>query len=364
MKIIKLRLKERSYNIVVGDNILGSLGGYLKRLNIGKDACVITTPVINAIWGPKLSSSLRRAGFRVRFEEVADTEKSKSAKTCLALLDRVALCGRAGGLFIIAFGGGVVGDLSGFVAAIYKRGVPYVQVPTTLVAQVDSSIGGKVALDLKTGKNLVGAFYQPRLVFSETRFLQTLPDKQLRNGLSEIIKYGVINDSALFEFLEKNSDKMLRLEKSALGHIIERSSRIKAAIVERDEFDRLGIRALLNYGHTIGHAIEAAGGYSSDYSHGMAISAGMVAANFIAKELGLISDHECRRIEGLLRAARLPVVVKNISPRKIYDAHLYDKKFIHGKNRFVLPVAIGKARAVSAVPEVLVKKAIDLISGR
>lgn len=361
MKSIRVCLNKRSYDIIVGTNILSSFGRYLKKLEFGKDAVIVTNPTITKTWGKRLSNLLNRDGFNVKFQEVPDTEKSKSIKTCLELLNGIAGHSKLKRVFIIAFGGGVIGDLAGFIASIYKRGISYVQLPTTLVAQADSAIGGKVAIDLKVGKNLAGAFYQPRLVFSEIDFLSTLPQKQLIEGLSEVIKYGVIKDRELFEFIEENLGKILRLDRKSLEFIVCRCSQIKARIVEQDEFDKLGIRAALNYGHTIGHAIEAASGYSKLYSHGKAIGLGMVAANFISRELGLISDNTCGRIENLLKRAGLPTRLKDIKPSNIYKAHLYDKKFIHGKNRFVLPLRIGGVKIIEGIPENIIKRAISLI---
>ncbi|NQU73700.1 MAG: 3-dehydroquinate synthase [Candidatus Omnitrophica bacterium] len=361
MKVMKVRLKEKSYNIVVGNNIVRFFVDYLRKVNIGRHAIIVTTPVINRLWGKKLLGLLQRGGFNVRVEEVADTEKSKSTSTCLALLNRIANYGKSKKVFIIAFGGGVVGDLAGFAAAIYKRGVPYIQLPTTLISQVDSSIGGKVAIDLKVGKNLIGAFYQPRLVFSETTFLKTLPDKEIKNGFSEIIKYGIIKDKKFFKFLEDNVEKVLMLDKKVIQFVLERASQIKANVVQKDEFDKLSVRAILNYGHTIGHAIETASGYSKRYTHGMAISIGMIAANFISQRMGIISKSECSRIEDLLKRAGLPVRAKGIAPSKVYEAHLYDKKFTHGTNRFVLPVSIGRVKIVEGVSEALIKGAIQSV---
>ncbi|MCX5716602.1 MAG: 3-dehydroquinate synthase [Candidatus Omnitrophica bacterium] len=287
----------------------------------------------------------------------------KKVNLCIDLINRIAKYDKMKRVCVIAFGGGVVGDLAGFVAAVYKRGVPYVQLPTTLLAQADSAIGGKVAVDLKIGKNLVGAFYQPGLVISEIDFLSTLPGRQVRAGIAEIIKYGVIGDAGLFGFIEKNIQKLLRLDKKALEFVVERSSRIKASVVAKDERDTLGIRAVLNYGHTIGHAVETATGYSGTYSHGEAISIGMAAANHIAVESGLLSGPQNTRIIKLLSGAGLPVFAKRLSAAGIYAAHLRDKKFIHGKNRFVLPIKIGKVKVVEGIPEKTIRKAINLICG-
>ncbi len=362
MKLIKVDLKgTRSYNIIAGYRILNRLGGYLRKLAIGNYGVVITTPVIKRQWGGELSYALRRGAIDVVFKEVPDTEKSKSANTCLGLLNDIAVYGKAKKIFLMAFGGGVTGDLAGFIASVYKRGVPYVQIPTTLVAQVDSAIGGKTAIDLKVGKNLIGSFYQPRLVFSELRFLETLPSDQIKNGLAEVIKYGVISDSALFGFIENNIDSILRLDKKALGLIVRRSAEIKARVVEEDELDSLGKRIILNYGHTIGHAIETASGYSKLYTHGMAVSIGMIAANFISREMGFISASNSGRVENLLRLAGLPVRAKRVSPAKVYEAHLYDKKFLDNKNRLILAVKIGRVKVVEGVSDELIKKAINYV---
>lgn len=364
MKVIKVDLKERRYDVIVGENILRNFGKSLKRLDMGRDAIFITNPTINKYWGKRVGQILKAEGFKTNFIEVPDTEKSKSAGGAFRLLNQIAEYGKSRKLFITAFGGGVVGDLGGFVASVYKRGVPFVQLPTTLVAQVDSAIGGKVAIDLAVGKNLIGSFYQPRIVFSETEFLSTLSRKQIRNGLSESIKYGVIKDNALFEFIDRNVKRALMADLKTLEFIVCRASQIKAKIVERDEFDNKGSRAILNYGHTIGHAIEAAAGYSKRYAHGMAISAGMAAANFISNKMGLLTSAESQRIGMLLEKAGLPTKVKGVLAKEIYGAHLYDKKFIGRKNRFVLPVKIGEAKIFEDIPERFVREAIGLICGR
>ena len=365
MNILKVRLAhKRGYDIVVGSRILNALGARLARLEIGTDVLVVTNRTVKRRWGRRLHASLRGAGLRVRFEEVADTEKSKSIATCIKLLMAIADYGRLRRVFIVAFGGGVIGDLAGFVASIYKRGIPYVQVPTTLVGQVDSAIGGKVAVDLTVGKNLVGAFYQPRLVFSDVDLLTTLPRRQITEGLAEVIKYGVMKDERLFRFLERSIDEILGGDRGRLAVIVRRSSQIKADVVRRDEYDTKGARALLNYGHTIGHALEAAAGYSKRYTHGMAVSVGMVAANAIALEAGLMRPCAAARIERLLARAGLPTRARGLSATAIYAAHRYDKKFVGKKNRFILATANGAARVVENIPEGVIKRAIRMICGR
>lgn len=355
VKKIRVRLKGRSYDIAVGANIVrDKSGAFLKRLNIGRDAVVITNSRLLKIYGMALKGSLASAGFTVRFELVPDSEAAKSNKVAAMLINRISSYDTHKDLFIVAFGGGVVGDLAGFVAAVYKRGIPYVQIPTTLLAQVDSAIGGKVAIDLSVAKNLVGAFYQPRLVLSDVSLLKTLSPRQVRNGLAEIIKYGVIKDRALFEFLEKNYRKVLRLERKTLEYVVMRSSRIKASLVSKDEFDKRSLRAVLNFGHTIGHAIETACGYSNRFYHGEAVACGMVIAARISAALGKMKASDADRVEALINAIGLPTRMKGLNVPDIYRSHLHDKKFIHGKNRFVLPTGIGSVKVVSGVPDPII----------
>ncbi len=361
MKQIHVGLKKRGYDIVIGSAMLGSLGRFLKKAGCDGTAMIITNPSIKKLWGKKMALALRNSGIEAIFLDIADTEKSKSIATSLKLLNKISSSSRSKKVFIIALGGGVVGDVGGFVASIYKRGIPYIQMPTTLLAQVDSAIGGKVAIDLKVGKNLAGAFYQPRLVFSDTAFLSTLPKRQIANGVSEVIKCAVIKDPSLFNFLERNLSRILRLDKSSMEYVILKTSAIKARLVEKDEYDKLGIRIALNYGHTIGHAIEAASGFSKRYTHGEAVSIGMAAANFIAVQRGLLSEYTSQRIHRLLEKTGLPTKTKGIDPQKIYDAHLHDKKFTGRKNRFVLISDIGKIRVVEEIPEKLIKKAIAVV---
>jgi len=209
MKKIRVNLKDRSYDILIGESLLKGCGPILNRLDIGKDAVIVTNKYLLGLYGTILARSLKRAGISVRFELVPDSERAKSNRTAIELINRIAGYDKGKRLFIIAFGGGVIGDLAGFVAAVYKRGVPYVQIPTTLLAQVDSSIGGKVAIDTPIAKNLIGAFYQPRLVLSDISLIKTLSKRQIRNGIAEILKYGVIKDRNLFEYLKKNHKKIL-----------------------------------------------------------------------------------------------------------------------------------------------------------
>jgi 3-dehydroquinate synthase len=347
---VRVYLGDRSYNILIGDGLLSKCGSIIKKLEIGTDAVVITNNTINRAYGNTLKNSLAKSGISVKFEVVPDSEKAKSPRTLLKVLDHIAAYDKNRAVFIVALGGGVVGDLAGFAAAVYKRGIPYVQIPTTLLAQVDSSIGGKVAIDLSAAKNLAGAFYQPKIVISDTNILMSLSSRQVRNGLAEIIKYGAIKDKALFAYLEKNYKKAASLDKKTLAYLIERSVKIKARLVKEDEFDRKGKRIVLNYGHTIGHAIEAASSYSNKYNHGEAIAIGMCVAADIASSLGLLKKDHAARIENLIEMCALPTKAKGLKFNKILEAYLYDKKFTQKRNRFVLPCAGGSVRVVEAIP--------------
>lgn len=358
MKVIKVNLGKRSYNIVIGTGIIGGLGRYIRSLNIGGAAYVITNAAIKKKYGRKLETTLRHYGFLVRFKVVPDTEKSKSLETACSVIKDIAAYDKKKQTFIIAFGGGVIGDLAGFIASIYKRGIAYIQVPTTLLAQVDSSIGGKTAVDLSVGKNLVGAFYQPRLVFADTAFLKTLEARQIKAGLAEVVKYGIISDVRLFEYLENNYKEIISLKVKPIEFIVERCASIKAGIISRDEREKKGVRTILNFGHTIGHAIEAASGFKG-YNHGEAVALGMLVASDISSELQLINDKTSQRIEELVKVLGLPVGINKISFTRIINAHYRDKKFIGSKNRFVLINGIGRATVAANIDIRVIRKCLD-----
>lgn len=364
MQTIRLNLKKRSYDIVVGRNILSRLGKYILKLNIGCDAYVITNASIKNRYASPLQRSLKQSGFSVRFKLVPDTEKSKSIEISSSVLKDLAHYDKAKRIFIVALGGGVIGDLAGFVASVYKRGVPYLQVPTTLLAQVDSAIGGKTAVDLVEGKNLVGAFYQPRLVLSDVKLLKTLDQRQMRSGLAEVIKYGIIKDKKLFYYLGARYKDILARRETCLEHIVKRCSFIKARIVSSDEREERGIRTILNFGHTIGHAIEAAADYKV-YNHGEAVAQGMLVATKISEALNFINPETAQKIENLVKKVGLPVKIEEVPLEDIIKAHYRDKKFTGLKNRFVLIKGIGKTKIVKNVPLSVIKEAIrKLTPGR
>ncbi len=363
MKKIRVRLGKKGYDIVVGYNIIPRIGGLVKRLRLGKDAIIITNPAIKrAGYARKIERALKSSRFSVHIITIPGKETSKSIREVIRLHERIADIDKGRGIFIVALGGGMTGDIAGFVASTYKRGIPYIQVPTTLLAQVDSAIGGKTAINLSSAKNLVGAFYQPKLVFSDIMFLKgRLPQRIFISGLGEIIKYGIIDDRRFFSFLEQNVYKILRRDKASLEHIIYTSSRIKARFVEKDEYDTKGIRAKLNFGHTIGHAIENASKYSNQlYYHGEAVAIGMIAACHIASSLGHLKKGELGRITGLVKRMGLPISIsKGLDKRKIMAAQRHDKKIIHGVNRFILPVKIGKVKIYEKIPRDIIRKSLS-----
>ncbi len=349
MKKIKVKLRENSYDILIGRNIIDKIHNSLKNLSLGNRPIIVTNPKINVLIGKRLKRILRLNYREAEDFIIADSERSKSLDTSIKLINFLVKQENLKNPFVIALGGGVVGDLAGFVASIYKRGIPCINIPTTLLSQVDSAIGGKVGVDLKDGKNLIGTFYQPRLVIIDSGLLNSLSLRHIKSGLAEVVKYGVISDQQLFEYLEENYREILKLDHLHLEKIIYSSVMIKSRIVERDEKEKKGLRTVLNLGHTIGHALEAATGYSSLYSHGEAISFGMVCAADISKKIGLCNKNTKARLEKLLINLGLPVEIKGADIRNIMTSIVLDKKFIHGKTRFVLPVRIGKVKVIEGV---------------
>ena len=358
MKQIVLPLKNRTYPICIGQGLLAKTGTLIQGLGIGKDAVIITNATIKKKFFPALSRSLKAKGFSTQCYTVPDSEKAKSIKYCLHLIDSISRYDKGRQVFFIALGGGVIGDLTGFIASVYKRGTAYVQIPTTLLAQIDSAIGGKTAIDLTVAKNLVGAFHQPKIVTIDTSLLSTLPPRQIKSGLAEVIKYAVIKDAALFSFLQRASGKIMKLDIKALTFIEERCIRIKAAIVSKDEREQKGIRTILNFGHTIGHAVESAAGYRT-YTHGEAIAIGMVCASQIAECLGILKKNDAKKIKALIELYQLPTAIRQLPLQKILNALARDKKFLDGKNRFVLPVGIGKVVVKKGIPKNIIRRVIE-----
>lgn len=359
MKRIAVNLGKRSYHILVGKGVINRLSKILMSDYCNPPVFVITNRKIKKLHGASLKKALEPVSTRILFYEVPNSEKSKSFPVYIKTIRRLARFAKKTKPVVIAFGGGVVGDLAGFVASAYRRGVPYVQVPTTLLAQVDSSVGGKVAIDIKEAKNIVGNFYQPKAVLCDLSFLKTLPKKELRNGLAEVVKYGVIKRRPFFSFLKKNMKKILQGNPKTLERIVFTCCTIKARVVEQDEYDTLGLRAILNFGHTIGHAIEAASGYSSRITHGEAVAAGMTKASLIAVKRKLMQKSDYEKIKELTEKLFPKSKIKKLPPASIMSALSYDKKFIRGTSCFILPVGIGSVRVVDDIPQALIRKVIE-----
>lgn len=358
MREVTINLGQRTYRIAIGSGILDQAGELLARLPVGKKVLLVTNPVVAGLYGERVAESLGRSGFKVYRAEIPDGEQYKTLQSAEMLYDRAFEAGLDRRCPVVALGGGVVGDLAGFVAATYMRGVPFVQIPTTLLAQVDSSVGGKVAVNHPRGKNIIGAFYQPVLVITDTDTLATLNGREVRSGLAEVIKYGVIRDSAFFTWLEENINRVLTLDPEALAHVVEVSCRVKAAVVEEDETEQ-GTRAILNFGHTVGHAVESLTNYTG-FNHGEAVAIGMAAASRLAVNLGLFKESEEKRVIDLLYNAGLPLHIPGkLDEQEMLEAMTRDKKAYDGEITFVLHKAIGEVVINKNVPESEIIKAIE-----
>lgn len=359
MRVVKVPLGERSYQIAVGKGLLRRLGQRCQEAGLGKRCAVISDQNVAPRYGQTALESLQAGGFEPVLIAVPAGEPSKSLRTVQHCYDRLAEHRLERNSFAVALGGGVVGDLAGFVAATYLRGIALVQVPTTLLAQVDSSVGGKAGVNLKAGKNLVGAFHQPRLVMCDLDTLATLPEREFRAGLAEVIKYGIIYDPALFQQLERGMEKLLRRDPKMLAAVVARCCEIKAEVVSQDETES-GLRAILNFGHTIGHAIEATSGYGK-YLHGEAIAIGQVSAARLSQERAGLAGKEVERIIRIFERAGLPTAVHLPAARlaQLFAAMRLDKKVSGGEIKFVLAERIGKVRWGERIPEGLIRKAIE-----
>jgi 3-dehydroquinate synthase len=359
MRKVNVSLGHRSYPIFIGTNLLSRVGVECARLKFAARCAVISDRNVAKLYGNTVLRSLQAAGFDPLLITVNPGEPAKSLATVQICYDQLAAHRLERESFIVALGGGVVGDLAGFVAATFLRGIGFVQVPTTLLAQVDSSVGGKVGVNLKAGKNLVGAFYQPKLVLGDLETLHTLPGREFHAGLAEVIKYGIISDAKLFLQLERNLEKVLQHDPKLLSSIIARCCEIKAEVVSQDETES-GLRAILNFGHTIGHAIEAISGYGK-YLHGEAISIGQVAAAKLSAKVCGLPESEVSRIGNLFSAAGLPTKIR-LSPasrRNLFAAMQLDKKVSGGEIKFVLAEKIGKVRFGQKVPKALIEETLS-----
>ena len=359
MRIVDVPLGARGYEIKIGSRLLARLGTECAGLRLGKRCAIISDEHVADRFAKKAQQALAQAGFSPRLITVAAGETAKTLKSVQACYNQLAAQRLERNSFIVALGGGVVGDLAGFVAATYLRGLPFVQVPTTLLAQVDSSVGGKVGVNLEAGKNLVGAFYQPRLVVCDLDTLRTLPEREWRAGLAEVIKYGIIYDAQLFKRLERDLPKLSKGDPKALAAIVARCCEIKADVVRQDETES-GLRVILNFGHTIGHALEAISHYGK-YLHGEAIAIGQVAAAKLSTQVVGLAQKDAERIAMLFQRAGLPTSVRlNRTQRdKLLAAMQLDKKVRNGQIKFVLARKIGKVEFGHKVPAKLLEQILS-----
>jgi len=359
---VKVPLGNRSYDIKIGPGLLPQLGSECARLKLQSRCAIISDSNVAPRYGKAAQLALQRARFESTLITVPAGETAKSLKTVQACYDQLAAQRLERQSFIVALGGGVVGDLAGFVAATYLRGIAFVQVPTTLLAQVDSSVGGKVGVNLRAGKNLVGAFYQPRLVLCDLDTLASLPRREYRAGLAEVIKYGIIYDAALFRQLERDLPRLLRRDAASLAAVVARCCEIKAEVVREDEKEG-GVRAILNFGHTIGHALEAISHYGK-YLHGEAISIGQVAAAKLSSETCGLPTRHVERITDLFARAGLPTRVKLNARqgRKLFAAMRLDKKVSGGEVKFVLAKRIGKVVWGQRVADEEIQQTLEAIA--
>lgn len=355
MRKVRVRLGSNSYEIQIGSELLAQTGQRLKEMGFSDKLVIITDPTVKNLYGNTLKQSLISEGFKVAILLVPEGEEQKSLETAGRLYYELTDIYAERTTPILALGGGVIGDLTGFVAATYMRGVPLIQIPTTLLAQGDSSIGGKVAVNHGQLKNKIGAFYHPRLTIIDISTLKTLSPRELSDGLAEIIKHGVILDGEFFSYLEENLDKIKSLDDQVLERVVSRSAEIKAGVVEKDELD-LGLRNILNYGHTVGHAIESVS--ELKVWHGEAVAIGMIAEARISNKLGRLDQKEVSRLKSLITRASLPTEIPDLEVEKIIQAMKHDKKILQGKLRFALPKSIGNVFITDEVSPSLVEQVL------
>ncbi len=356
---VHVALGERSYDIVIGSGTIDELGSHLiHRAGRVPHAVVITDSNLAESHGRRVAESLSSHIRRVDSLVVPAGEPSKSVSEVERLWNELLRLGSDRATHIVAVGGGVIGDLAGFAAAGFARGLPFVQVPTTLLAQVDSSVGGKVGVNLPAAKNMVGAFWQPRFVLIDTQTLGTLPQRELLAGLAEVVKYGVILDADFFAYLEAHVAQLLQRDESVLAEVVARCCRLKADVVAADERETTGLRAVLNYGHTFGHAVEATTHYGT-YLHGEAVAIGMHCAARLAVALGRVPPEFAERQARLLAALGLPLRAEGLAPQSLLAAMRHDKKAAEGRLRFILPSRLGQVELVADIPEDQVLRILD-----
>lgn len=354
MKNLHVNLNERSYPIIIGNDLLEKSGHYIGQLG-SSQILLVSNPTVLNLYGEKVMTSLKEAGLNVSVAIIPDGETYKNMDEVSGVLDKAVSSQLERNSLVIALGGGVVGDLAGFVASVYMRGIDFIQIPTTLLAQVDSSVGGKVAVNHPGGKNLIGSFHQPRLVLIDIETLFTLDMAEYRSGLAEVVKYGVIYDRGFFGFMENNIEEINRLDKECVQELIYRACTIKADIVNQDEKE-MGIRVILNLGHTFGHSLEKVTNYSLRHGEGVAI--GTIAACYLSSLMGFMNPDTLEQIQQLYQKMNLIPPFPDIDNNIIYEGMLNDKKIWKGDLRIVIPLDIGNYRVISGVQQKQVDDAL------
>ncbi|HBP87323.1 MAG TPA: 3-dehydroquinate synthase [Nitrospirales bacterium] len=347
MNHVPVSLGDRSYHVLIQSGILSQIGRVLHNIGLSGRVGIVTNPVVNELYGRVVLRALKQAGFSPFFVVIPDGEQAKSMHWLSKILDKLVAERLERQDVVLALGGGVVGDVAGFASSVYLRGVPFVQVPTTLVAQVDSSVGGKTGVNHPLGKNLIGAFYQPRVVVVDPQALQTLPKREWVAGLAEVIKYGMIADQKFFEYLEQHVDGLRGQAEDVIPTVIRRCCEIKAEVVGGDERES-GRRRILNYGHTVGHALETWGRYRT-WIHGEAVGIGMVHEAAMAQFLGLCTQELVERQRDLIQDVGLPIAMPSMTFMDLWGAMQHDKKVVKGQINCVVPTKIGEVQVVPLV---------------
>ena len=357
LRTVRVNLESRAYDIEIGIGLLDGIAERIQQIRPVSHAVIISDSNLQE-YAARVESSFVAIGSRVNVFVVPAGETSKSIQQTAELWDQLLACQSDRKSIVVAVGGGVVGDLAGYVAASFTRGLDFVQVPTSLLAHVDSSVGGKVGINLRAAKNMVGHFWQPIHVAIDMEVLRTLPERDYRSGLAEVIKYGVILDAEFFQFLEKNVANINARDPDTLAAIIRECCRLKAYVVENDERETTGLRAVLNYGHTFAHAFEAVCGYG-ELMHGEAVSIGMLCASRLAESMGRVSADDTERQRTLIEAVGLPIDVPDLDRKQLLAAMRKDKKVAHGRLRFILPTRIGHVELISDVDDGLICDAME-----
>jgi 3-dehydroquinate synthase len=355
--VIPVNLGERSYTIIVEPGVLTAVGSHLRHLAVGSRTVVVSDASVMRLHGASVVKGLETAGFTVTILEVPEGEAAKALRVAERCWDHLLKAGIDRTSTVLALGGGAVGDLAGFVAASYMRGVNFVPLPTTVLAQVDASIGGKTAIDHPKAKNLIGAFHQPRLVLVDPAVVQSLPEREFRSGLAEIVKHGIVLDADYLQDVERSAPALLRRDVDTLARIIGGSCRLKAGVIERDPEEKSELRFALNAGHTIGHALEAVTGFAR-WTHGEAVALGLVAEAHLAESVGLAAPSTTQRQEAVLAAVGLPVRAPDVDAAAVLEAITREKKAREGRVPFVLAPAIGSFRVVYDIAADAVRDAV------